>query len=133
MSAKKTATGENAVQTLTEEEKRQASIWLEVANIRLVGKRVEIQVKGDRADREPVWWEVKLVQAGFGEPAKEAEGGQPAVPEKPDHNTAYRTITDGLDKKKIVLANLAPDSEGDSATTLKCTSIRVQYAESNSR
>lgn len=99
-----------------EDRVRQSSIWLEVANVRLDSKKVEIQVKGDRADREPVWREVKM------------EEKQESPPPTPDYNTTYRTIAEGLDKKRVVLAMLEA-SNG----TLKCTHIRVQYAESNSR
>lgn len=88
------------------------SIWLEVANVRLENSVVQIQVKGDRTDREPVWWDVELENNNA----------------KPESNDAYRTIVDGLDKKRVVLAKLA--AEGN---TLKCAFIRVQYAESNSR
>ena len=114
----------SSTKTFTEEEKRQSSIWLEVTNVRLEDKRVELQLKGDRADREPVWWEVDLVTAGFGEAGKEVTKA------KPDPNAAYKAIADGLDKKKLVLAKLAIDAP---TATLKCTSIRVQYAESTSR
>lgn len=103
-------------------------IWLEVLNVRLENKSVQIQVKGDKADREPVWWEVDLVKAGYGEDAKPPEKDNPPEKEKLDPNAAYRTIADGLDKKRIVLANLVSNG-----STLKCESIRVQYAESNSR
>ncbi len=100
-----------------EEDKFQSSIWLEVANVRLENEGVQIQVKGDRADREPVWRNVELEGTSFYKDGK------------PDHNAAYRSITDGLDKKRIVLANLTVQD----GKTLKCTYIRVQYAESNSR
>lgn len=112
----------------SEDKERQKSIWLEATNVRVVNgapNGVEIQVKGDKADREPVWWNVNLDLA-FGK-AKTGVGSPPDALE-PDHNAAYRTIAEGLDKKRIVLAMLAPVGE-----TLECTLIRVQYAESNSR
>ena len=95
----------------TEDKERQSSIWLEVANVRRVNDGVEIQVKGDKADREPVWRKVDLKGVGF-----------------EDYDKTYRTITDALDKKRIVLANLSAGPE-----TLKCEIVRIQYAESNSR
>ena len=85
------------------------SIWLEIANVRSTGKRVEIQVKGERTDREPAWLMVQLK----GE----------------DSDTVYRRLLDGLDKKRIVLAELIP-VEGQK---IECKHIRIQYAESASR
>ena len=98
---------------------RQGFIWLEVANVRLEGQAVEIQVKGDRADREAVWWQVNLDRAVDSPPASTQSS-----------DGAYRTIAEGLDKKRTVLAKLTPEGGG---TVLRCTSIRIQYAESNSR
>jgi hypothetical protein len=97
----------------------QRSIWLEVTNVRGVADRVEIQVKGDRAEREPVWWKVQsAAYAEFDDAAK-----------------AYRTLTEGLDKKRIVLAELGPQAlkPANQGTRLECKSVRIQYAESNSR
>lgn len=88
------------------------TIWLEVTNVRLGKNEVHVQVKGDKNDHEPVWWEVGLLKAGFGK----------------DHNAAYRAISEGLDKKKLVLAGLVPKG-----TELICGLIRIQYAESTSR
>ena len=100
-----------------EDPNRQKYIWLEVANVRRLNNDVQIQVKGDRADHEPVWWNVKLPISGF-----------------EDAEKAYRAVTENLDKKRIVLANLIPDTAPEPVgTTLKCTSIRIQYAESSSR
>lgn len=81
-----------------------SSIWLEVSNVRREGNDIEVQIKGDRTDREPVWWSVKDLQ---------------------DVPTTYKSLTDSLDKKRIVLAKLGPDGE-----TLACKSIRIQYADS---
>jgi hypothetical protein len=97
----------------TEEEDRHSSVWLEVANVRLVGTSVEVYVKGDRADREPVWRNIDLAKAGYSD----------------DADRAYRTIVDGLDKNRIVLAKLVAGQGGQ----LKCELIRVQYTESNNR
>ena len=97
----------------TEPEK--SSIWLEVANVRLNrsqvnSTQVEILVKGDKADQD-VWRNVDLNQVGFG-----------------DVTEAYRAITEGLDKKRVVIASLAALEN-----KLDVSAIRIQYAESNSR
>ena len=110
----------------TENTARKSSIWLEVANVRLEGEIVEIQVKGDRADCEPVWRKVNLMAAAYSEPERQDNDKKVIVAEKKGHDTAYRTISEGLDRKRIVLAKLA-------GTPLECTSIRIQYADSNSR
>jgi|GEM_PF-3140651 len=116
-------------------DKKSEGIWLEVSNVRLERKKVAVQVKGDKAEREPDWWEVNLVSAGFGDEAKmDVDGEKVLVPEKPDPIAAYRAITDGLDKKKVVLASLGIyQKEGEKQTTLMCMSIRVQQAESSIR
>ena len=94
------------------EEARRLKICLEVTNVRLLEKNVEIQVKGDRADREPVWWVVD----------------SSAVSGADDDSARYRTIAEGLDKKRIVIAELRPESG-----MLKCMALRIQYAESSLR
>lgn len=33
-------------------------LWLEVSNLRTEGAKVEVQLKGDRSDKEPAWWVV---------------------------------------------------------------------------
>lgn len=91
---------------------RRLSICLEVANVRLLETGVEIQVKGDRADREPVWWVVN-----------------PSAVFETTNNERYRTITEALDKKRILIAELRPEGDG----TLECKLIRIQYAESINR
>jgi len=114
-------------------DKKSEGIWLEVSNVRLERKKVEVQLKGDKADREPDWWEVNLVSAGFGEEAKKtADGRTVLVPEEPDPIAAYKAITDGLDKKKVVLASLGI-YRTSAEPTLMCLSIRVQQAESSPR
>lgn len=115
-------------------DKKSEGIWLEVSNVRLERKKVEVQVKGDKADREPDWWEVNLVSAGFGEEAKKNADGK-IEPEEPDPIAAYKAITDGLDKKKVVLASLGiyQKEEDEEKPTLMCMSIRVQQAESSIR
>jgi len=113
------------------DKKKSEGIWLEVSNVRLERKKVEVQLKGDKADREPDWWEVNLVSAGFGEEAKKTADGT-TVPEEPDPIAAYKAITDGLDKKKVVLASLGI-YRTSAEPTLMCLSIRVQQAESSLR
>lgn len=34
-------------------------IWLEVTNTRLEGTELRVQLRGDKADKEPVWWLVE--------------------------------------------------------------------------
>lgn len=94
------------------EEARRLAIRLEVTNVRLLKTSVEIQVKGDRADREPVWWVVD----------------SSAVSGAADNGAIYRTIAEGLDKKRIMIAELRSDSG-----SLKCIALRIQYAESTPR
>ena len=91
-----------------EDKERQSSIWLEVANVRLVNNGLDIQVKGDRVDREPVWWKVNSERAGFSKDGKA------------DHNAAYRAIAEGLDKKRIVLANLVFVQPEPKAHPMRC-------------
>ena len=86
-----------------------ASIWLEVANVRSNGNDIEVQVKGERTEREPAWLTVQL--------------------QDEDSDKVYRRLIDGLDKKRIVLAELVP-VEGQK---IECKHIRIQYAESASR
>ncbi len=90
-----------------------STIWLEVTNVRQNKDEppLQIQVKGDRADREPEWWKVSD-QAYIGSTAAET----------------YRTLSENLDKKRIVLAAL-----GAAESTLECKHLRIQYAESASR
>ena len=93
-------------------------IWLEVTNVRsLTTERnptVQIQVKGDRAEREPEWWNVN--EAAYIDT---------------DAARTYRTLSESLDKKRIVLAALGAGHE--QSGTLECKHLRIQYAESASR
>jgi len=84
------------------------SIWLEVANVRSTGKNLEIQVKGERTEREAAWLNVQL--------------------KNEDADKVYRRLLEGLDKKRIVLAELVPEGQ-----KIECKVIRIQYAESASR
>lgn len=87
-------------------------IWLEVANVRIFGNQAQIQVKGDRAEREPDWWNVNSsAHSDFKDPLK-----------------AYNTLSEGLEKKRIVLAGLASNG-----TAIECQSIRIQYTDSATR
>lgn len=88
-----------------------SELRLEVTNVRTENGAVQIQVKGDRTDHEPAWWDV----------SKEAC-------EEGDTLKLYRTVCDGLDKKRIVIAGLAP-----SGNKIECRSIRIQYADSATR
>jgi len=90
------------------------TIWLEVANVRIFGEQAQIQVKGDHAEPKPTWWNVKLsAHADFDDPLE-----------------AYRTLSEGLDKKRIVIAGLG-HTEGNKE--IECQYIRIQYAESATR
>jgi hypothetical protein len=82
-------------------------IWLKVSNARLHDNTIEVQLEGDREDREANWWSVKADAAGD----VSAE--------------TFRTILDGLDKKRTVLARLALVGKA-----LQCSTIRVQHTES---
>jgi len=91
-----------------------SKIWLEVTNVRSAKEpeqTLEIQVKGDRADREPEWWTVNAsayIDDGIAK--------------------TYRALSENLDKKRIVIAALGPVAD-----KLECTHFRIQYADSNSR
>ena len=90
------------------------TIWLEVANVRIFDEDAQIQIKGDRAEREPTWWKVNLdAHADFKDPLK-----------------AYRTLSENLDKKRIVIAGLGLAEGGQE---IECKSVRIQYAESATR
>ena len=98
-----------------------AEIWLEVTNVRRTKDGVELQFKGDKADREPVWWRINMEAAGY---MKTGSDNQ----EKEDPDAAYRAIAEGLDKKRIVHAAL-----GSNKAIFECRNIRIQYAESINR
>lgn len=94
------------------------TIWLEVTNVRTEQKsNVQIQVKGDRAEREPEWWDVNA--DAYIENAA----------------TTYRTLSENLDKKRVVLAALGAAGKpvAGKPDTLQCKHLRIQYAESASR
>ncbi len=88
-------------------DEKPSTIWLEISNVRRNENGVQVQIKGDRTDKEPVWWSVESLD---------------------DVPTTFKSLTEGLDKKRIVLAGLEPRGE-----TLICRSIRIQYAESTTR
>lgn len=101
-----------------------SKIWLEVTNVRISGnngeqkEKVEIQVKGDRGEHEPEWWNVN----------------ESAYTEFDKAEKAYRTLSENLDRKRIVLAGLGPAKKTpEFPPGLECTAIRIQYAESPSR
>src|SRR5688500_16619643 len=105
-----------------------STIWLEVTNVRSSKTEtkalVQIQVKGDRAEREPEWWDVS----------------EDAYIDT-DAGKTYRTLSENLDKKRIVLAALgagdkpvtSPPATEQSKSTLECKHLRIQYAESAGR
>lgn len=114
---------------------RLKQIWLEVTNVRIqgkptdkatdkatdkptgkatdkpTGKEVNVQLKGDKADQEPVWWPVAL----DGEKAEDL----------------FRSIAEGLDKKRTVLASLQPT--GLKGESLQVKYVRVQLTDSSAR
>lgn len=98
-------------------------IWLKVHNARLEGERLELQLEGDRADREPRWWPAARKAAGENGPA------------------TFRALVDALDRKRIVLAKLGifdpsagPEdfALGSKPTRpfLGCGCVRIQLPES---
>lgn len=95
-----------------------STIWLEVTNIRSLEVGVEIQVKGDRAERGPEWWTVNKSAYSDSDAAR-----------------IYRTVSENLDKKRIVLAGLGPKAATAKNVTLEieCKHFRIQYADSHSR
>jgi len=86
-------------------------IWMKIVNARLTQDSVEIQVEGDQGDREPTWWPV----------AGKAAGSGPLE--------TYRTIVDGIDKRRVVLARLGAAGT-ESGSALACNLVRVQFADS---
>lgn len=98
-------------------------IWLEVSNVRLGEKElvrvVEVQVKGDKEEREPAWWPVADTWVN---PKGSSDASDNAA-------KVYREIAEGLDKKRIVLAWLAPKNVSE----LEIKAMRVQFADSNVR
>jgi hypothetical protein len=82
-------------------------LWLEVSNVRTEGaETVQVQLKGDRSDKEPTWWEVTSADAA---------------------ETA-REIFRALDSKRIVLAGIGP-----AGAELVVHQIRIQFTDSGSR
>ena len=69
---------------------------------------VSVQLKGDKTDQEAVWWPVDLAGKDAGE--------------------IFRTIADGVDKKRTVLAALQPKDN-----VLQVKFVRVQLADSSTR
>lgn len=95
-------------------------IWLEVSNVRFdKDNGVQVQLKGDRADREPRWWPV----------APEVFGAPRDPKASPDPRDTFREIANGLDKRRVVLAALGWAEEG----RLECQLIRIQSADSTTR
>jgi hypothetical protein len=86
-------------------------LWLEVSNVRIEGaEEVQVQLKGDRGEKEPTWWEVNA--KAFGE----------------DASATSREIFRALDSKRIVLAGIKAENN-----KLVVGCIRVQFNDSGSR
>ncbi|HSK74883.1 MAG TPA: hypothetical protein VLQ45_00365 [Thermoanaerobaculia bacterium] len=98
-------------------------LWLEVSNVRTEGSKGEIQVqvqlKGDRTDKELTWWDVK--GDAYGKDATETT----------------REIFRALDSKRIVLAGMGAQETVTQKTGkdrgLTCYQIRIQFSDSGSR
>lgn len=95
-------------------------IWLEVAHVRIGtskkgGIQLEAQLKGDKADREPVWW---IVSPG--------SSGKPHDGDK-DLKDLYRTIAEGIDKKRLVLIQLCPNGKNPGHLHVKYH--RIQHSD----
>ena len=87
-------------------------IWLEVSNLRFdPSKGVEVQLKGDRADKEQEWWPIEKAKTE-------------------NNDEIQRKIFEGLDKKRLVLVKLTPNKKGKK---LLCSQIRIQHTEPGNR
>lgn len=82
-----------------------AEILLEVSNVRLTGVRLEVQLRADREPDRPRWWSTTEV--------------------KPEITAAqFKAITEALEKKRPVVAQLKADGE-----VLTIAALSIQYAE----
>ena len=82
--------------------------------------QVQVQLKGDRGDKEPTWWKVK--DSAYGKDASETA----------------RDIFRAMDSKRVVLAGIeaAPKSESkpdEPGFELVVGCIRIQFSDSGSR
>lgn len=90
---------------------RTNEILLEVTNVRIKNTDIHVQLKGDKADKEPVWWPVFV--------------GNPKEKRAED---LYHRITEGLDKKRTVLASLMPKG-----ASFEVKYVRIQLSDSSVR
>ena len=122
---------------MSDEKSDQLELWLEVSNVRLIRREtVEVQVKGDKRDREPEWW--------------------PLAPDllEQDAPRVYRLIQESLDKKRPVIVQLqcvpesrppktqdgaaqelnpGPESPPHKNHQLRVSNYRIQSADSGAR
>jgi hypothetical protein len=92
-------------------------LWLEVSNVRTEGtEKVQVQLKGDRTDKEPFWWDV--ADNAHGKVASETS----------------KEIFRALDSKRVVLAGIGPERGGEpKEDKLVVRAIRVLFSDSGSR
>lgn len=89
------------------------SIWLEVSNVRIIGTGFEVQLRADREPERPRWWPIAAPAAAV-------------PPANPDFSSQFKAVSEALEKKRPVLAELVPDG-----TNLKLSSLSIQYAETS--
>ena len=78
-------------------------LWLDVSNVKIVGKQLSVQLRADREPQTPRWWKLSP---------------------SPDTNI-LKAVLEALDKKRPVMAKLV--GKGNKLTV---TEIAIQYAES---
>jgi hypothetical protein len=95
-------------------------IWLEVAAVQYdSAEGCTVQLKGDKEEKEPVWWPVDPI------------AGKSAV-------DTYKDILGEIDRKRLVFAKLsyvtssAPPA-GPPKTELHCTVLRFRLVDSVNR
>lgn len=124
-------------------------IWLEVTKARREGKLVSVQVKGDREDRDPVWWPIHstltarleadaAARAGAGaliDPEASKAEGEKAKAAESAAAELVRQLFDGLDKNRLVTVRLVPTGpeNGEALSYLACVDVRIQSADSSLR
>lgn len=95
-----------------------SSIWLEVEYVRLEDMQITVRLKGDKSDETEKNWFPAIPPQSDGTPAGDATAQRAAT-------DLYDRILDGLDKKKLVLAKIAP-RPGNDDRTLYCLAFRFQ-------
>lgn len=90
-----------------------ADLLMSVSNVRLSGSDLEIQVEGDRALPDAIWWEVD---------PKDVGGAS-------DSLAAFKVLADALDNRSVYATFSAA---GARAVGIKCTKIRIQHKSSRS-